>query len=67
MTASEGGRDRQREATRRDATERSVFLSALAGTAEDTPRAVVRHDVHLRALDAARRVLRTYQAERRHP
>jgi RNA-binding protein YlmH len=64
MGASDPGHERQREKTRRDATESSVFLDALAGTSAAASRAVVRHDVHQKALEAARKVMRTYHSER---
>jgi hypothetical protein len=57
--------DRVREATRRPASADSVFLPSLAGTGDENPRAVIRNDVYLQALDAAKRVLRIYHSERR--
>jgi hypothetical protein len=65
MDASNFGHERQREVTRRAASRDSVFLSALAGTGDDGARAVVRNDIHLKALAAARQVLRFYYAERK--
>ena len=56
--------DRARETTRRDPSQDTVFMSALAGTGEDS-RVVIRNDVYLQALEAAKRVLRIYHSERR--
>ena len=56
--------DRVRETTRRPPSQETVFLSALAGTGEDS-RVVIRNDVYLQALEAAKRVLRIYHSERR--
>ena len=56
--------DRVREATRRGPSQDTVFLSALSGTGEDS-RVVIRNDVYLQALEAAKRVLRIYHSERR--
>jgi hypothetical protein len=56
--------DRVRETTRRGPSQDTVFLSAMAGTGEDT-RVVIRNDVYLQALEAAKRVLRIYHSERR--
>ena len=56
--------DRLREKTCGPASARSVFLPPLGGEAGEGRRAVVRHDVYLKALEAARQVLRTYYAER---
>ncbi len=56
--------DRQRETTRRGPTNDTVFLSALAGTGDDA-RAVIRNDIYVQALEAAKRVLRIYHSERR--
>jgi len=65
MRSAKGNHDRQRETTRRAATRESVFLPALAGAAEGGDRVVVRNDIYLQALEAARRVLRSYYSERR--
>jgi hypothetical protein len=56
--------DRAREATRRAPSADSVFLSPMSGTGDD-PRTVIRNDVYVQALEAARRVLRIYHSERR--
>jgi hypothetical protein len=56
--------DRQREATRRPASDETVFLAPLAGSGENT-RVVIRNDIYLQAMDAAKRVLRIYHSERR--
>jgi Ser/Thr protein kinase RdoA (MazF antagonist) len=57
--------DRQRETTRRPASDESVFLSALAGTGDENTRAVIRNDIYQQALESAKRVLRIYHSERR--
>jgi hypothetical protein len=59
------GRERQREKTRRAASADSVFLAALGGTGEEHPRVVVRNDIHLKALESARKALRLYHSERK--
>ncbi len=64
MAGSVVKNDRAREATRRAASADSVFLSALAGTGEED-RVVIRHDVHVKAVEAAQKVLRNYRADRR--
>jgi hypothetical protein len=56
--------DRARETTRRAPSQDTVFLSAMAGTGEDT-RVVLRNDIYVQALEAAKRVLRIYHSERR--
>jgi hypothetical protein len=56
--------DRARESTRRGPSQDTVFLSALSGTGEDS-RVVIRNDIYLQALEAAKRVLRIYHSERR--
>ena len=65
MRGKKLNQDRLREATRRPASNDTVFLSALAGTGDENPRVVIRNDVYLQALDAAKRVLRIYHSERR--
>lgn len=65
MRGSNSNQDRAREATRRAPSKDTVFLAALAGTGDDNPRAVIRNDVYLQALEAAKRVLRIYHSERR--
>jgi hypothetical protein len=65
MAAGNVGNDRQREKTRRAPSVDSVFLGAFAGAIEDRERVVVRHDIYLKALDSARKVLRIYHAERK--
>ncbi len=64
MAVSRQNHDRAREATRRPSSADTVFLSALSGTGDET-RAVVRNDIYLQALDAARKVLRAYHVDRR--
>jgi hypothetical protein len=64
MAGSNLGGERQRETTRRPASQDTVFLPALAGTGDDR-RVVVRHDIYLKALESARKVLRLYHSERR--
>jgi hypothetical protein len=59
------GRERQREKTRRAPSEDSVFIPPLSGTADEGKRVVIRNDVHLQALEAARKVLRVYHSERK--
>ncbi len=59
------GRERQREKTRRAASADSVFLAALNGTGDENPRVVVRNDIHLKALELARKALRLYHSERK--
>jgi hypothetical protein len=63
MTGDGRSSDRLRERTCRAASDRSVFLTPLQGG--DEHRAVIRHDVHLAALEAARQVMRAYYSERR--
>lgn len=58
------GDERQRERTRRPPSADSVFIAALAGTGENA-RVVIRNDVHQKALEAARKVLRLYNSERK--
>jgi Ser/Thr protein kinase RdoA (MazF antagonist) len=65
MRGKKPNQDRLREATRRPASEDTVFLTALAGTGDENPRAVIRNDIYLQALEAAKRVLRIYHSERR--
>jgi hypothetical protein len=65
MRGKKLSQDRQRETTRRAPTTDTVFLSALAGTGDENTRAVIRNDVYLQALEAAKRVLRIYHSERR--
>jgi Ser/Thr protein kinase RdoA (MazF antagonist) len=65
MRGKKVNQDRVREMTRRPASNDTVFLSALAGTGDETGRAVIRNDVYLQALEAAKRVLRIYHSERR--
>ena len=57
--------DRVRETTRRAPSQDTVFLSALAGTGNEDSRVVIRNDVYVQALEAAKRVLRIYHSERR--
>jgi hypothetical protein len=57
--------DRLRETTRRGPSKHTIFLQPLAGTREEGSRVVIRNDVYVRALEAARQVLRTYHSERR--
>jgi len=57
--------DRVREATRRPASSDTVFLAPLAGTGDENTRVVLRNDVYVQALEAAKRVLRIYHSERR--
>ena len=57
--------DRARETTRRPASKDTVFLSAMSGTGDEDSRVVIRNDVYLQALEAAKRVLRIYHSERR--
>ncbi len=64
VVSNDVGRERQREKTRRGASADTVFLAALAGTGDDR-RVVVRNDVHQKALEASRRVLRLYHSERK--
>ena len=64
MRGKKLSQDRQRETTRRGPTTDTVFLSALAGTGDDS-RAVIRNDIYVQALEAAKRVLRIYHSERR--
>jgi hypothetical protein len=65
MVGKKFNHDRQRETTRRSPSRDTVFIPALAGTGEDARAAVIRNDVFEQALEAARRVLRTYHSERR--
>jgi hypothetical protein len=65
MRSKKLSQDRLRETTRRPASDETVFLSALAGMGDENSRAVIRNDVYLQALDAAKRVLRIYHSERR--
>lgn len=65
MALGRSNHDRAREATRRAASEDTVFLPALAGTGDESRRAVIRNDIYLQAVDAAKRVLRSYYSERR--
>jgi hypothetical protein len=65
MRGKKSNDDRSREKTRRPASHDTVFISALAGTSDERPRVVIRNDVYLQALDAAKRVLRIYHSERR--
>jgi hypothetical protein len=65
MVAGRSIHNRAREATRRPASAESVFLTPLAGTGDDSRRAVIRNDVFERAIDAARRVLRSYYVDRK--
>jgi len=65
MAVGNVGNERQREKTRRAPNVDSVFLAAFAGALEDRERVVVRHDIYLKALDASRKVLRIYHAERK--
>lgn len=65
MAASNIGRERQREKTRREASADSIFLAALSGTGDESARVVVRNDVYLKGLDSARKVLRLYHSERK--
>ena len=65
MRGKKPNQDRLREATRRPASDDTVFLAALAGTGEGASRAVIRNDVYEQALEAAQRVLRIYHSERR--
>ena len=64
MRGKKLSQDRQRETTRRPPSNDTVFMAALAGTGDDT-RAVIRNDVYVQALEAAKRVLRIYHSERR--
>jgi hypothetical protein len=64
MAGNEGA-ERHREKTRRIASAESVFLPALAGTGDERARAVVRNDVYMKAVESARKVLRTYYSERK--
>lgn len=64
MAGNEGA-ERHREKTRRIAPVESVFLPALAGTGDESARAVVRNDIYMKAVESARKVLRTYYAERK--
>jgi hypothetical protein len=57
--------DRVRETTRRAPSQDTVFLSALSGTGYEDSRVVIRNDVYVQALEAAKRVLRIYHSERR--
>ena len=63
-TKKTNNQDRVRETTRRGPSQETVFLQALAGTGEDS-RVVIRNDIYLQALEAAKRVLRIYHSERR--
>jgi len=65
MRGKKLNQDRLRETTRRPASDDTVFLRPLAGTGDENSRAVLRNDVYLQALDAAKRVLRIYHSERR--
>jgi hypothetical protein len=65
MAGNNIANERQREKTRRPPTAESVFLAALSGRVDDTERVVIRNDVYLKALDAARKILRTYYVERK--
>jgi hypothetical protein len=65
MVGKKFNQDRQRESTRRAPSRDSVFIPPLAGTGEDSRPAVIRNDIFEQALESARRVLRTYHAERR--
>jgi hypothetical protein len=65
MRGTKLNQDRLRESTRRAPSTETVFLAALAGTGDENPRVVLRNDVYLQALEAAKRVLRIYHSERR--
>jgi hypothetical protein len=65
MAVGRLNQDRARETTRRPASEDSVFLPALAGTGDEANRAVIRNDVYLEALGAAKKVLRAYHVDRK--
>lgn len=65
MRSKKVNQDRLRETTRRPASGDTVFLPALAGTGDENSRVVIRNEVYLQALDAAKRVLRIYHSERR--
>jgi hypothetical protein len=65
MRSKKPNQDRARETTRRPPSTDTVFLAALAGTGDGDSRVVIRNDVYLQALEAAKRVLRIYHSERR--
>jgi hypothetical protein len=65
MRSKKPNQDRARETTRRPPSKDTVFLSPMAGTGDEDSRVVIRNDVYLQALEAAKRVLRIYHSERR--
>jgi hypothetical protein len=63
--SGKNGISERRTAGRREGHDDSVFLPPIAGVAGGDKRVVVREDVHERALETARKILRAYVSERR--